>query len=409
MNTENKALFEKGASVYKEMENLVNVAKNEGRAMTKEEESKFDSLNDEHLSIEKTIEASKKLSEKRSAFEQKIEEGAERKGMSKEQFEEDGKRLFNIQTKFLKHGEGKLTSEERAILHETRAQTAGTDSAGGYTVDSMIASEIVKSLAQYGGVREVAKIVTTATGGDLIYPTNNDTANIGALLSEASQGSEQDTTFGSATLSAYMYYSKIVTVSKQLIQDSAFDIIQYISEDLFRDRIGRAINAAYTNGTGSSQPQGVLNASSVGAVAAGDDAITFDDILNLKHSVDPAYRMNGKFMFNDSTLKAIKKLSIGTADARPLWQPSFIAGEPATIDGDQYAVNQDMPSIAAGKHVMLYGDWDKFLIRDVQGYQVARSDERYFEYLKVGLVAYMRTDSRLLDTGAIKCLRMSNT
>jgi len=68
-----------------------------------------------------------------------------------------------------------------------------------------------------------------------------------------------------------------------------------------------------------------------------------------------------------------------------------------------------MPSIAAGKHVMLYGDWDKFLIRDVQGYQVARSDERYFEYLKVGLVAYMRTDSRLLDTGAIKCLRMSNT
>lgn len=407
MKTENKELFEKRASITSEMENIVATARKEGRGMTKDEEAKFDALNVEDLALEKTINASNKLEEKRSSFEQKLDEIAKGSGKSKDQVEDEAKRNFDIQTKYFKYGQKALNDEERQIL--SRAQTAGTDSEGGYTVDSMIANEIVKSLQYYGGVREVAKIYTTATGGDLQFPTNNDIANVGGLLSEASQGSEVDTVFGQKVMSAYMYYSKVVTISTQLLQDSAFNIADYIANDLFRDRIGRAINSAYTNGTGSSQPEGVLYASTVGAVAAGDDAITYNDILELKHGVNSAYRKNDYFMFNDKTLLALKKLSIGSADARPLWSASMADGTPATIDGTRYVINDDMPDIAAGKHPILYGDFSKFAIRDVQGYTVKRSDERYFEYLKTGFVAYMRTDSKLLDTGAIKFLRMSNT
>jgi len=409
MKTENKELLEKRVAIQKEMETIISTARNEKRGMTADEEVKFDGLNAEDLSIEKTIEAGNKMDQKRSSFEQKIDQVAKDSNKSKDEVENNAKRTFEVQTKFFKFGASSLNEEERAILNETRAQTAGTGSEGGYTVDSMIADEIVKSLAYYGGVREVEKIYTTSTGWNLEFPTNNDIANVGALLSEAAQGSEVDTVFGQKILSAYMYYSKVVTVSTQLIQDSAFDIVRYISEDLFRDRIGRAINSAYTNGTGSSQPEGVLYASTVGSVAAGDDAITYNDVLELKHSVNSAYRNNAHFMFNDATLLALKKLSIGTADARPLWQMGMADGTPATIDGTPYVINDDMPSIAAGKHPILFGDFSKFAIRDVQGFQVKRSDERYFEYLKTGLVAFMRTDSKLLDTGAIKFLRMSNT
>lgn len=407
MKTENKELFEKRIDIQKEMDSIISNARNEKRGMTPDEEAKFDALNVEDLSIEKTINASEKMEQRRSSFENTIEKGAIDNKMSKDEFEDQTKRNFEIQTKFFKFGHKGLNDEERQIL--SRAQTSGTDSEGGYTVDSMIADEIVKSLQYYGGVRQVAKIYTTASGGDLQFPTNNDIANVGALLTEAAQGSEVDTVFGQKVLSAYMYYSKVVTISTQLLQDSAFNIAQYISEDLFRDRIGRAINSAYTNGTGSSQPEGVLYASTVGAVAAGDDAITYNDILELKHGVNSAYRNNAHFMFNDSTLLALKKLNVGSADARPLWSMGMADGTPATIDGTPYVINDDMPSIAAGKHPILFGDFSKFAIRDVQGYTVKRSDERYFEYLKTGFVAYMRTDSKLLDTGAIKFLRMSNT
>jgi len=407
MKTENKELFEKRVDIQKEMDSIISNARDEKRGMTPDEEAKFDALNVEDLSIEKTINASEKMESRRTAFEQNLEKGARENGKSKDEFEDETKRNFEIQSKFFKFGNKGLNDEERSILQ--RAQTEGTDSQGGYTVDSIISDEIVKSLQYYGGVREVAKIYTTAQGGDLQFPTNNDIANVGALLTEAAQGAEVDTVFGQKVLSAYMYYSKVVTISTQLLQDSAFNIADYIANDLFRDRIGRAINSAYTNGTGSSQPEGVLYASTVGSVAAGDDAITYNDILELEHSVNSAYRQNAHFMFNDATLLALKKLNVGSADARPLWSMGMADGTPSTIDGIPYVINNDMPSIAAGKHPILFGDFSKFAIRDVQGYTVKRSEDRYFEYLKTGFVAYMRTDSKLLDTGAIKFLRMSNT
>ena len=78
-------------------------------------------------------------------------------------------------------------------------------------------------------------------------------------------------------------------------------------------------------------------------------------------------------MFNDATLLALKKLNVGSADARPLWSMGMADGTPSTIDGIPYVINNDMPSIAAGTHPILFGDFSKFAIRDVQGYTVKRS------------------------------------
>jgi HK97 family phage major capsid protein len=406
MKTENKALFEKGARLFTEMESIVTQAKAEGRGMTKEEETKFDTLNEQHVAIEKTIQSENTLSERKSVFEQKVEQIAADNKKSVEQVQEEGKRTLNAQLKYLRGGLDSLNADERTILATTRAQTT-TNSAGGYTIDKMLADEIVRSLAMYSGVRQVAKVINTSTGGDLLYPTNNDIANVGAILSEATAGSEVDTVMGSKTLNAYMYYSKIVTVSQQLLQDSAFDLVAFITRDIFTDRIGRIQNTHFTTGTGSGQPEGVAWFASQGAIAADDATIALNDLLTLKHSVDPMYRVNGKFMLNDSTLLAIKKLSL--AGNYPLFQASFAVGSPSTIDGSEYVVNNDMPAIGAGNRSVLYGDFQKYVIRDTGSMQIKRTSERYFEYLKDGFVGYMRTDAKLLDTTAIKALRHPNT
>ena len=110
------------------------------------------------------------------------------------------------------------------------------------------------------------------------------------------------------------------------------------------------------------------------------------------------------FMLNDTTLAAFKKLTIGTNDDRPLWQPSVREGEPDRIEGYKYFINNDMPAMTTGLKSMLFGNFDKYAIRQVGSYIMGRSDERYFEERAVAFSLFARFDGRYLDTAAVKHL-----
>jgi len=131
-------------------------------------------------------------------------------------------------------------------------------------------------------------------------------------------------------------------------------------------------------------------------------------MLDLKHSVDRAYRANGTWMFNDNTLLALKKLSLSSAN-QSLWQPGVVAGEPSTIDGQAYTVNNDLPDMAAGTHPIIYGDFSKYQIRDTQGINIRRSEHVAFLNNEITFLGELRTDGKLLDTAAVKHMRMSNS
>jgi len=256
-------------------------------------------------------------------------------------------------------------------------------------------------------MREVASVMTTAQGGQLNFPTNNDTANKGRWLAEKGTATNTDTVFGTAALNAWTASSDYIPVSAQLIQDSAYDIEGYIVS-ILGERLGRLTNAGYTVGTGSSQPTGVAKTSTVGKAAAAVAATTFSELLDLKHSVDRAYRVNGSWMFNDTTLVALKKVAIVSAN-QSLWQPGVVGGEPATIDGDPYTVNNDVVDMAAGAHAIMYGDFKKYQIRDTAGINIRRSEHVAFLENEITFLGELRTDGRLLDTSAVKHMRMSNT
>jgi HK97 family phage major capsid protein len=62
---------------------------------------------------------------------------------------------------------------------ETRAALTGaqsTTTTGGYTVADSMMQGLEESLLAFGGMRQVATILRTATGGPLPIPTTNDTA-----------------------------------------------------------------------------------------------------------------------------------------------------------------------------------------------------------------------------------------
>lgn len=291
---------------------------------------------------------------------------------------------------------------------EQRAQTAGTTTAGGYTVPTETANILIRSMLAWGPMYDpgvTTEIVTTG-GGQLEMPTVNDTAVTAGAHTEGATLTDdggKDVTFGQKVLNAYAFDTEWVRVSKELSDDSIF-AMETLLGSLLGERLGRIANLQLTTGSGSSAPNGIVTASALGKTAAGTAAITFDEILDLEHSVDPAYR-NGpmvRYMLNDSTLLAVRKLKDG--DGNYLWQMGNVqAGIPSTINGRPYSINQAMASLGAAEKVMLFGDFSKYYVRKVGTPLIGAIQDKDF-WPGFGVAGYIRFDGELADTAAVKHL-----
>ncbi|WP_437891133.1 phage major capsid protein [Phytobacter sp. V91] len=308
--------------------------------------------------------------------------------------------------KFLRHGFGELSAEERQAVKELRAQGTSPDAKGGYTVPIQMLNKIVESMKAYGGIASVAQILNTSNGQDISWSTSDGTTEEGELLGENTETSEEDVAFGGASLGAKKLSSKIIRVSNELLQDSGVDIEAFLASRI-ASRIGRGEAKYLVLGTGAGtplQPKG-LSASVTGTKAtASATAFTWKELNALKHAVDPAYR-NGpqvRFAFNDTTLQAIEEMEDG--QGRPLWLPSIIGGAPATVLQTPYVIDPAIPNIAAGAKFAFFGDFNRFIIRRVAYMTLKRLVERYAEYDQTAFLAFHRFDCVLEDTAAIKAL-----
>jgi HK97 family phage major capsid protein len=273
---------------------------------------------------------------------------------------------------------------------------------------------MTETLKAFGGLMQHANVITTSTGNSLQWPTNDDTANVGAILAENTIITEQEATFGTRNLGAFTYTSKLVRVSIQLMQDSAFDMDSWLPRKL-GERIGRAVAADLVTGTGVGEPEGLLTNSTEGATVTLtnwddlDGGFVYGALIDLEHSVDPAYRGMGncRFVLNDTTLSEIRKQT--DTQLRPLWLPVPVAGMPATINGNPYTIDQGMPSPADGAKSVMYGDIRAGLVvRQVLDVQMVRLAERYADYLQVGFFGFSRLDAVPDDTSAVKHLNIEN-
>lgn len=284
-----------------------------------------------------------------------------------------------------------------------RNMSVGTDADGGYTVPEGFVYELEKNLVAFGGVRQVARILATATGNDMPWPKVDDTSNQAAILAEGgSIGNSVDPTFSNIVLNAYKFSSLAIRVSSELLQDSAFNMSAEIGA-LLGERIGRGTAAYFVGGTGTSQPQGVDVGASVGVTAASATAIASDELIDLQMSLDPAYQgAASAFVMNNTTLAAIRKLKDG--DSQYLWQPGLQQNVPDRLLGKPVVVVQEMDDMATGNRSVLYGDFTKYIIRDAGAMRFFRLDELYRGNDETGFIAFSRHDGRVLQANAIKAL-----
>lgn len=283
---------------------------------------------------------------------------------------------------------------------EQRAQSVGTTTAGGFSVADEMMAQVEVSLLAFGGMREMSTVIRTATGADMPIPTVDDTGQVGAILAENTGVSNQDVTFGQVVLQAFKYSSKQVLVSVELMQDSAVNIAGLLGR-LLGERIARILNTHFTTGTGTGQPRGCVTAAGTGVTGGAGvaGAFTADNLIDLMHSVDPAYRASPKcaWMMRDATIAAVRKLKDTTNQY--LWQPGLQGGDPDRLLGFPVVVNQDVAAVALSAKSVIFGDFSKYWIRDTLPFTLLRLDERYADAHQVGFLAFGRFDGDTIDAG----------
>lgn len=282
---------------------------------------------------------------------------------------------------------------------------------GGLVPESYIRNLEIAMLA-YGGLRQAAEIMRTSTGEPMPWPTANDTGNTGRRLGQneeySADGSQTaDPTFGLVYWHAHKYTSDAILVPYELLEDAAFNLVETLGR-LIGERLGRITNRENTVGTGNGQPAGIVTRATLGVTAANAASILPDELIQLEHSVDPAYRLGAGYMGHDNTTLAIRLLKDG--EGRYMWSDNLREGKPQSLNGHPFFTNQDMASsVATGNKVLLYGQLSNYKIREVGASRIYRLEELYRANDQDGFVGFLRQDGNLLDAGVapVKYLQMA--
>jgi HK97 family phage major capsid protein len=293
---------------------------------------------------------------------------------------------------------------------DMRALSVTNTSAGQYSVPDEMMRSFYEVQKWYGRVRSVSASIRTSGGNPLPWPKIDDTTNVGEVIAEnAAVTTTADPTFGQIVLGAHKYSSKAVLVPVELLQDSSVNLAQYLGQAL-GTRIARIQNTHFTTGDGSAKPVGVATttAGTVGKTAAATNAFTFDEVIDLVHSVDPAYRSQASFMLHDSIAAYARKLKF-SGSGEYAWQPGLLAGQPDRMLGFPVTINNDCASaVTTGQKVILFGAFAlAYLIRDAGDVIFARADELRLLNHQVVFTAFQRTDGQGIDTTAIKWLALA--
>lgn len=411
-------LREQRASIWEQMKEVVDRAEAESRDLTAEETQKYERAEADLDRLEASIERQERHEARSAQYDTVDRSGVVPAAPSNGPLDDgEQERVF---LSFLRNGINGMAPEDARAIQQRfivddairNAAGVGTGSAGGYAVPAAFRNVFVETMKWYGPMLDVAETINTDTGANLPWPTNDDTANVGAILAENTQVSEQDVTLGQASLDAFMYTSKLVRVSLQLLQDRP-DFDTWLARKL-GERVGRILNAHFTTGTGTSQPDGIVTSSTVGVTGtgsfAGTGGIGYDNLVDLVESLDPAYgnRSDLQFMVHQSARKALRKLK--DSQGRPLWEPSVQAGQPDNLLGYGVVLNNDMPTLATSSKSVLFGSIrEAYVIRLVSDLSTLRLTERYADYLQVGFLAFQRADGTMQNANAVRVFQTTAT
>ena len=412
-------LRDRRLNVWNEAKGLADVAAEQNRAFSPEEQGTWDALNDELDKLDKRIksalEAEQRSKDADTAFERlagKPQTGQQRGGGS------DGSDPSAELRAFLRGDPGQprfydVRSQGGRPVDFTylRALSTLTSGAGGSTVPTSFYDRLVAHMIEVSGIMKANPTVLNTTSGEPLQIPKTVTHSVAASAAQAAALPSSDPAFGLATLGSFKY-GILLQVARELVDDTGVDIEGYLSMQAGR-ALGNKFGADLVTGTGTGQPTGLMTSATVGVTGTTTGQAgkpVYDDLVDLQFSVIAPYRDSAScyWLMRDATVGALRKIKDTTG--QPIWQPSMQVGAPDLLLGKPLVTDPFMPAVALSAQAIAFGDFSQFFVRMVGGIRFERSDDFLFGSDMVAYRAIVRGDGALVDlTGCIKTLKATAT
>lgn len=372
-------LQDKRARIWKQAKDFLDAKQKESDVLSAEDNATYEKMEQDVVNLGKEIDRRHKQEEIEAALNQPTSQAITNTPA-------DGT-LSNKQTGYTKDFWQMMRG--RGVVNTLKE---GADPDGGFLVPDEFENQLIQKLQEANVLWTISHVIQTNSGEHKIpVVTSEGTA---AWLDEEAAYTESNTRFSQVSMAAHKL-GTLIKVSEELLNDSAFDLMAYLSDEFGR-RLGNAEEQAFLTGTGTNQPTGILtdtNGTSAGSTAAKTDTLTFDDLIDLFYSLKAPYRQNAVFLMSDDTIKIIRKLK--DKNDQYVWQPSVQAGQPDRILNCPVYTSPYMPNLAAGNKPILFGDFNYYWIADRQGRTFKRLNKLYAVTGQVGFLGSQRVDAKV--------------
>ena len=289
---------------------------------------------------------------------------------------------------------------------ELKALTVSNDTTGGYLAPPEYVQELLKTVTEMSPIRSVSRIRSTGQRS-VQMPKRSGQFSAQWVAESGTRSETTGYTVGMEEVPTHEMYA-LVDISEQDLEDTVFDLEAEMSSE-FSEQFAKAEGTAFVSGNAVGKPEGLLTNGSVGETVSGHaSTILADGLISLVHAIKSEYATNATFVFNRSSLAAIRKLKDTAGQYVFQAGMSLIGGVPNTILGHPYVEATDMPSEGSNTYPVLFGDFSRaYLIVDRVQLAILRDPFTQATSGNVRYVARRRVGGQVIQAEAVRKLKCS--
>lgn len=376
-----KKLAEQRAAFAKEMQDILDKAESEERAMSDDESSRFDELEGKIKDIDRTI----KAEERERDLSLNVVDEKKKEELRAEEKEAQEERAFE--------------NYIRGVVTEERASNL-TSGDNGAVIPSSIANKIIKKVIEICPIYQLATRYNVGGTLSIPYYDETTTAITMAYATEFTELESNSGKFKSIELKGFLA-GALTKVSKSLVNNSQFDIVNFVINQM-AENIARWIENELLNGT-DEKIDGLAKSKQV-VTAAAVNAITSDELIDLQETVPDAFQPGCIWIMNKDTRTAIRKLK--DSDGDYILQKDMTAKWGYRLFGADVYCSDNMSKMAAGKMAIAYGDMSGLAVKVSEDMNIEVLRERFATEHAIGVVGWMEMDAKIENEQKIAILKM---
>lgn len=399
-----KYLDEQRAENHNKMQEILESAKKEERALNEEEISKFNELKKLIEEIDATIQAEEE------SREMDIEEKKENKN---EEIKDDVEKIDNVK------------NEERAFAEyivsgKQRANSPGMSyGSNGAIVPTTIAKKIIEKVKELSPIYDkVEKFTTKGTLEIPVYDTDSDATSPTGDVNVAYQGDEFTALVagqGKSTSVELKGYSHgaLSVISRKLLNNEDVDVTNFLTNKMAQ-AFAEFWEKELLVGTGSTNNHMTGAISTTNLVATGNTTYTaanaakIDNLINLQLAVPQQYQKNAMWIMNKAVFSELRKAKDGNGNYYLAYGKGITEGFDWQLLGKPVYISDNMPAATTANNIpVLYGDFAGMAMKISQNLEIQLMREKYIDKNAIGIVGWAECDSKIQNNQMIAGLKMA--